>query len=285
MRGAPRLLSPAMLQEERDFAAEIARKAGALLMEIYATDFDVAYKGKANPVTIADTKANAYLVRALRERFPEDGVVAEESPDQSDALGGGRCWYVDPLDGTKEFIAKNGEFSVMLGLSVDGEAKLGVVFQPATDKLYTGVVGAGAWIEENGARRELKVSSQADPSALRLVVSRSHRADSVDRIVRELGITQEMASGSVGLKIGLIAEQKADLYVNVSNKSSAWDACGPEAILRAAGGRFGRLDGSSYRYDVADVRNDGGLFACNAAAFDAVLPIVHAVGIAAELVD
>lgn len=274
-----------MLTEELEFACTIARNAGAILMEIYATDFDVAYKGKANPVTVADTQANAYLVEALRERFPDDGIVAEESPDQSDALSGGRCWYVDPLDGTKEFIAKNGEFAVMLGLSIDGESKLGVVFQPAKDKLYSGVVGHGAHLVEGGESRELEVSAEAAPEKLRMVTSRSHRADSIDRIVRELNISQEMASGSVGLKVGLIAEQKADIYVNVSNKSSAWDACGPEAILRAAGGKFMRLDGTRYRYDVQDVSSDGGLFACNAAAFEAVLPVVRAVGRDAGLVN
>ncbi len=254
-------------------------------MKIYATDFDVAYKGKANPVTEADTQANAFIVGELKKAFPADGIVAEETADQSDAVAGGRCWFVDPLDGTKEFIKKNGEFAVMLGLSIDGESRLGVVFQPATDKLYAGVVDHGAWLEENGARRSLNVSAKADPASLRLVVSRSHRAQSIDDVVTRLGIKDEHKSGSVGLKVGLIAEQAADLYVHVSNKSSAWDACGPEAILRAAGGRFMRLDGTQYRYDRADVSNDGGILACNAAAYEAVLPAAHAVGSAAGLVD
>lgn len=264
---------------ERDLfeAVRIARQAGDILMEIYATDFGVAYKTRSDPVTEADTRANAYIVQELRESFPADGVVAEETEDQSDALGGGRCWYVDPVDGTKEFVAKNGEFAVMLGLAIDGEATLGVVFQPQHDKLYAGVVGHGAYLEERGARRELQVSTVSDPSKLKLVVSRSHRGEPIGEVMAMLGIKRESRSGSVGLKVGLIAERRADLYLHMSNKSSQWDACGPEAVLRAAGGRFSDLDGAAYRYGGTDMRNDRGILACNAAAYDEVLPVVRKV--------
>src|SRR5262245_40328662 len=113
-----------MFERELSAAAELARQAGRILMEIYARDFAVSFKGKNHPVTEADQLANAYLVAELKQRFPDDGIVAEESPDQSDALAKQRCWFVDPLDGTKEFIAKNGEFSVMLGLAVAGQSQL-----------------------------------------------------------------------------------------------------------------------------------------------------------------
>lgn len=254
-------------------AVRIARGAGVILMDIYATDFSVAYKAKADPVTEADTRANEYIVRELREAFPGDGIVAEESPDRSDALRGGRCWYVDPVDGTKEFVARNGEFAVMLGLSIDGASKLGVVYQPVTDKLYAGVVGEGATLEQHGASRELRVSEVADPRDLRLVVSRSHRNRAVAGVVSKLGIEEERQSGSVGLKAGLIAERLADVYLHISDKSSLWDACGPEAVLRAAGGRFTDMAGNAYHYGGTEMRNRRGILACNAAAFDAVLPV------------
>ncbi|MGD8607330.1 MAG: inositol monophosphatase family protein, partial [Myxococcales bacterium] len=179
------------------------------------------------------------------------------------------------LDGTKEFVARNGEFSVMLGLAIDGLATVGVVYQPTTDKLYAGVVGGGAYLEQQGARQRLQVSDVRDPHSLRLVVSRSHRNRAVAKVVRELGITRETAMGSVGLKAGLIAEQQADLYVHVSDRSSAWDACGPEAVLKAAGGRFTDLAGNAYRYGGRDLRNRAGILACNEAAYDTVLPIVR----------
>ncbi len=274
-----------MFDREIAEAARIARQAGAILMDVYATDFDVAYKAEADPVTEADTKANAYIVGEIRNAFPGDGIVAEETEDRSDALVGGRCWYVDPLDGTKEFVARNGEFSVMLGLAVDGEAMAGVVYRPDTDKLYAGAVGAGAYLEDRGRRSELSVSSVSDPSQLRLVVSRSHRNRAVGSVVDQLGITREAMSGSVGLKAGLIAEQQADVYVHIADKSSMWDACGPEALLRAAGGRFTDLAGSPYHYGGTDMRNRRGILACNAAAYDAVLPIARDAARAAGLID
>ena len=266
-----------MLDRDLREAVQIARQAGGILMDIYATNFSVAYKTKSDPVTEADTRANTYIVEALRKAFPADGIVAEEAEDKSDALKGGRCWYVDPLDGTKEFIAKNGEFAVMLGLAVDGVSTLGVIYQPEHDKLYAGIVGGGAYLDERGDRRELAVSDVADPNSLELVVSRSHRGQPIDDVIAQLGITHQTRSGSVGLKVGLIAEQQADLYVHMSNKSSAWDACGPEAVLRAAGGRFTDLGGNAYHYGGTDMRNKRGILACNAAAYDAVLPVVREV--------
>jgi 3'(2'), 5'-bisphosphate nucleotidase len=266
-----------MLEQELNTAVALARGAGRILMDIYAKDFAVAYKSKNDPVTEADQLANTYIVRELRARFPDDGIVAEESADIGDALKKSRCWFVDPLDGTKEFIAKNGEFSVMLGLAIDGRSQLGVVYQPGKDKLYRGVVGGGAFLEEGGTARQLSVSDKADPSQLRLVVSRSHRPDSIEQLMQRLGATEEMPSGSVGIKVGLIAEQAADLYVHVSDKSSLWDACAPEAILEAAGGRFVHVDGSRVEYRAAEMGNKKGILACNLASYDKVLPAVREV--------
>ena len=103
-------------------AVELARRAGQAVMDVYATDFAVASKGHNDPVTEADRQANDLIVTGLKEAFPRDTVVAEESPPPDDLPASGRVWYVDPLDGTKEFIARNGEFSVMIGLAVNGQA-------------------------------------------------------------------------------------------------------------------------------------------------------------------
>jgi 3'(2'), 5'-bisphosphate nucleotidase len=265
----------AMLETELKEVETIAREAGRILLEIYATDFAVDYKSKSDPVTAADRLANAHIVARLRDRFPEDGIVAEESEHNADALTRERIWYVDPLDGTKEFVAKNGEFSVMIGLSIRGRAELGVVFQPSEDKLYRGVRGQGAQLEEAGKRRSLQVSSKARGAELSLVVSRSHRPKATDALRRALGIERENSSGSVGLKIGMIATQSADLYVHMSDKSSAWDTCAPEAILAAAGGRFSDLTGGEIVYGSPDLRTRRGILACNSAAFDLVLPVVQ----------
>jgi 3'(2'), 5'-bisphosphate nucleotidase len=271
-----------MWDDELESAAAIAREAGRILLEVYATEFAVAFKGQgqSDPVTEADRRANAHIVARLRALYPHDGIVAEESAHSLEALRQRRIWYVDPLDGTKEFIAKNGEFSVMIGLAVDGRAQLGVVFQPSIDKLYRGVVGQGASLEYAGQQRALRVSTTADTAQLGLIVSRSHRPKSTAELERRLSITRESISGSVGLKIGLIAEQQADLYVHVSDKASAWDACAPEAVLLAAGGRFSDLSGAPFVYGGPDLRTRRGILACNDAAYDKVLPVVREIATA-----
>lgn len=253
----------------------MARQAGEILLEVYARGFDVEIKGRSEPVTEADKRANAYLVSELRRLFPNDGVVAEETPDRSDALRTGRCWYVDPLDGTKEFIARRDDFAVMLGLAIDGHSTLGVVYQPARNKMYAGVVGQGATLQTKEGTQALQVSEVAVPSDLHLVVSRSHRPPTMDALAKRLGIHRESQSGSVGLKVGMIAERNADLYVHISDKSSTWDACGPEAILRAAGGVFTDVDGEPFVYGGTEMRNIRGILACNQAAYDQVIPIVQ----------
>ena len=265
----------AVLEHELSVAIHLAREAGKILLEIYAQDFSVAYKTENDPVTEADKRANEMIVTALKRAFPNDGIVAEESADTSAiSQTHGRTWYVDPLDGTKEFIKKNGEFSVMIGLSIDGSAELGVVYRPVGDVLYAGVVGGESFVEQAGKKSPLRVSDVSDPAKLRLVVSRSHRSAETDQLVRELGIAEERASGSVGLKIGLIAEREADVYVHISNKSSAWDACAPDAILRAAGGVFADLFGERFVYGRGEIQNVRGIFACNESAFSRVAPAV-----------
>jgi 3'(2'), 5'-bisphosphate nucleotidase len=266
-----------MLERETASAVAIAHEAGRILLDIYATEFVVDFKGqgKSNPVTEADRRANTHIVERLRALFASDGIVAEESNDNAQALQRRRIWYVDPLDGTKEFVAKNGEFSVMIGLAIDGRAELGVVLQPSEGKLYRGVVGHGAYLEKGGQTRTLHVSEHSQTDQLGLIVSRSHRPKSTEQLRRELGIRRETVSGSVGLKIGQIAEQNADLYVHVSDKSSAWDTCAPEAILRAAGGRFTDLAGDAFVYGREDLRTRCGILACNDSAYDRVLPVVR----------
>jgi 3'(2'), 5'-bisphosphate nucleotidase len=264
-----------MLDRELVEAVKLAREAGKILLEIYATDFGVEMKGESDPVTEADKRVNAFLSARLREAFPTDAIVAEESADKETPRNNGRCWFVDPLDGTKEFVAKNGEFSVMLGLAIEGEAALGVVYQPTTDKLWRGVVGDGAFLEQGDKTWVLKPSDTSDPSKLRLVVSRSHRAPATDALVQKLGISSEQASGSVGLKVGLIAERKADLYVHLSGKTSAWDACAPEAVLRAAGGTFTDLAGKQIHYGGPALQNARGILACNRKSFDKVSQAVQ----------
>jgi 3'(2'), 5'-bisphosphate nucleotidase len=255
---------------EVEVAARAARAAGATIMDLYG-HVEAEMKGKGDPVTEADRRSNEQIVGTLRAAFPGDGIVAEESKDvPAVRTRGGRVWFVDPLDGTKEFLAKNGEFSVMVGLAVDGVARVGAVYRPEGDVLWT-ATPQGAVRETAGVRTAVRVSDRSETRKSRMVSSRSHREPVLDRLRAALGITQERPSGSVGLKVGLIVDDLADLYVHPSGYARLWDTCAPEAILVAAGGRMTDCRGRPIRYDVDDVRCADGIVASNGLLHDVVV--------------
>ncbi len=225
------------LTRELSVALHAARLGAAIVSEVYAQDFSVDMKGPGDPVTVADRRANAAIEAFLRAEFPSDGMCTEEGDSElssADAARGGRCWMVDPLDGTREFIRRNGEFCVMVGLAIDGCAALGVVVAPASARTFLGIVNLGAWeLRSNGDRLPLRV--QPPPSALRLVVSRSHPHPDVLRAAASIGITAIVPCGSVGLKAARVAAGEAHMYLHAGYGPKLWDACAPEAIARAAG--------------------------------------------------
>lgn len=256
---------------EREAAVHLAQEAGEVILRIYATDFSVDYKAKSDPVTEADRLASRVIVEGLRRKFPKDLVVSEEEPIAALASVPLRVWYVDPLDGTHEFIKRNGEFAVMIGLAVDGRPRVGVVFRPVTAELFWGIVGEGAWLGTKEAKRPLRVSGEINPSRLRLVASRSHRDPRVDDVRRRLGISEECRMGSVGLKVGLLVAGQADIYMEPSAMTKAWDSCAPEAILHAGGGRMTDMEGAPLRYIPSEVRNRKGIVATNGACHERVV--------------
>ena len=253
-------------------AETIAREAGDILMRYYRGEYTVDTKGGSEPVTDADRAANAHIVGRLREAFPDDGVVAEESADEAAALRrGGRLWMVDPMDGTREFLTHTDEFAVMIGLVIGDRPILGVVNNPATATVYRGIVGDGAERVRDGVTTPMRVNPTQDLSRLKLVCSRSHMPDTVRQMMQELGISELLRSGSVGLKIGLIGTGACDLYLHPSGGTKLWDAAAPEAILAAAGGKLTDFDGTPLTYDPAHLHNDRGLIASNGPTHDALV--------------
>ena len=250
------------MQEELEAARTLAVRAGAILLEHYFQP-GIRWKGRGNPVTEADRSASAFLVEELRQLFPEDGILSEEEPDDATRLSRSRVWIVDPLDGTMEFIDHRDEFAVMIGLSVDGTASLGVVYQPMTEKLYYAASGSGAFLVENRATRLLQVSRESNPCAMTIALSRSHHSPEVDVISRELGINNTVCCGSIGLKVGLICEGRAHLYLHTSRRTSQWDTCAPGVILHEAGGRMTDLLSAPLRYNDTELRNLHGVIASN----------------------
>jgi len=241
--------------DEIRIASTLARQAGEVIMNIYKKDFSVSYKGANDPVTEADQQANTLIVKGLMTAFPDDQVVAEESPLPLEVQATGRVWYVDPLDGTKEFISRNGEFSIMIGLTLNARTQLGVVFRPTEDQLFAGITDQEAWMEHQGACHPLKATQTKSPSALSIVASRSHRSPHLSAIKEKLNIQEEHPMGSVGLKIGFIAKGGADFYMEPGPYTKAWDACAPEAIIRGAGGCFTDIHGNPIQYGTNEFRN------------------------------
>ena len=251
-------------------ALELAREAGAAILEVYEEPIEVFQKPDADihePVTKADRVANEIIVTRLQKEFPDDGILAEESIDTSHRLDKSRVWMIDPLDGTIGFIESNGDFAVQIGLTLNGECVLGVVYQPLTGLLYRAVRGQGSWIERPDHEPErARVSAHSEISKMRLAASRSHRSPRMDRVVREFGLKEEVLRGSVGIKVGLIVEQQCDLYVHLSPRTKQWDTCAPEIILHEAGGCLTDLFGKPLRYNTPEIRNRNGILASNCVA-------------------
>ena len=261
---------------EIEIATELGRAAGAILLAHYNSPFLVEQKVNAllemEEVTAADREANDLIVRRLANEFPGDGILAEESVDTDERLNKERVWLIDPMDGTKNFVQRDGDFAVQIGLAVGGEAVLGVVYQPVRDVLYRAVRGEGSWREKDGKPAErMHVSNKTDPTEMVLASSRSHRSPRMERVVDSFGFKFESRRGSVGVKIGLIAEQEADLYLHLSPSTKQWDTCAPEIVLTEAGGRLTDLFGKPLRYNAPRIDNRNGVVATNDAAHELVI--------------
>jgi 3'(2'), 5'-bisphosphate nucleotidase len=225
----------------------LIRDAGRVIMEIYATDFDVARKGDASPVTAADERAEAVILAGLARIAPGIPVVAEEEV----AAGrvpqvGERFWLVDPLDGTKEFISRNGEFTVNIALVERGRPVLGLVYAPAIGRLFGGAEGLGAWVEDGDGRRA--ITTRAVPAAgLTVVASRSHGDETaLDAFLAGRTVASRTNAGS-SLKLCLVAAGEADVYPRLG-RTMEWDIAAGDAVLRAAGGIVNTVAGPVLQY-------------------------------------
>ena len=235
----------------------LAETAGAAILAIYHQDFTVAHKDDASPVTEADHAAEEIIVAGLRSLDPTIPIVAEESMAKGEgpAAVGRVFWLVDPLDGTKEFIRRNGDFTVNIALIEAGRPVLGVVYAPARAKLYGGIVAMGA------ERRDLAAGAavvpirvrRADEKALVAVASKSHRTPETDIYLNKLPITDSRAAGS-SLKFCLVAEGSADIYPRFGT-TMEWDTAAGDAILRAAGGAVTTFEGQALTYGKAGFTN------------------------------
>ena len=243
------------MTEDLEGLAALARRAGDLIMAIYEDGFDVGEKADGSAVTIADEKAEALILAGLTEIYPGTPVLAEEAASRGEVPSlGTRFLLVDPLDGTREFVNRTGEFTVNIAVVEDGVAVAGVVLAPAASRLFAGEIGRGAWCETAGVREPLRVRSRP-PRGLTAVASRSHRSPETQAFLDDLGVIDFEPAGS-SLKFCLVAAGEADVYPRLG-RTMEWDTGAGQAVLEAAGGRVNVLDesgreGGPLRYAKAD---------------------------------
>jgi 3'(2'), 5'-bisphosphate nucleotidase len=240
-----------------DVARRAALAAGEAIMRVYAQDFDIREKTDKTPVTEADLAAERIIVAMLEAAFPEIPVIAEERVEAEGLPPSApRFWAVDPLDGTREFIAKNGEFAVCIGLVEDGRPVLGVVHGPAKGLTYA-ACGSGTAIRWRGGGDPEPIMARM-PSADGLVVIHSRSHENSRRLAEFLAdypVKQRVSCGSA-LKFGVLASGEADLYPRFGT-TMEWDTAAGQAILEAAGGRVETRDGARLLYGKPGLRNDG----------------------------
>ncbi len=237
------------------------KKAGTEIIKIYNEDHEIEIKKDNSPVTKADLTTNKIICEHLKKyNYP---ILSEENKDDSARLKANRVWVVDPLDGTMDFIQKTGEFSIMVGLLENNSPVLGIVYQPAQDKLYYAIKNKGAYLIEKNKKTKLQVSEIKNPKEARAIVSRNHLNEETLQTLKNFGISKMVKCGSNGIKIGKIAAGEADFFINPTDRMGEWDSCAPEIILKEAGGKITGIAGTPLVYNQKEPRNKQGILATN----------------------
>ena len=220
--------------EELETATRAAREAGWIIMALYGKDYRIEQKGKGDPVTTADLEANRKIHEVILGRYPEDGWLSEEDQDNAERLAASRVWVVDPIDGTKEFIAGIPQFAISLGLVVEGRPVLGIVYNPVEEKLYQAVRGHGALLND----RPIHVSSRREVRGALLLVSRSEPRRKFQSFAE---VCRLEPMGSIAYRLVKVAEGEGDGTLTFRSLHE-WDVCAGALIVEEAGGVV--VDGS-----------------------------------------
>ncbi len=248
------------------FLIDLAEATAEPILDVYRRDFSVDFKSGKEPVTEADRRANDLIVQRVHEVYPDDALLTEEGGFEAGRDGRlERVWFVDPIDGTKEFIRKNGEFAVQIGLVVNRRLELGALYRPTNGDLYVGARGKGCFVRrqsDSGAGSWQRLTCPTrNPNVLIVAMSRSHPSSLAQQAGRSIGLSGEFRHGSVGLKLMAMAEGKAHYYLNDSNSTKAWDIAAPELLFVEAGGSVSDLRGQPFLYDPQQPFHHHGLLA------------------------
>lgn len=252
--------------KEFDVLRETLYEAGDAILELYNKDVDIETKHDNSPVTEADLRANEIIIDSLRDEFPQDGIISEEEYSLEE-FSKKRVWVIDPLDGTKDFINKTGEFSILVGLIEKGETVLSAVYLPVKRKLYYAKKSKGAFVEQNDETYKIQVSNTQEKDNLKMIISRNHFSAFEEKVSKKFGIKNFEKCGSIGIKLCLIAEGKADFYLNASPYLGKWDACAPALILKEAGGVVFDKNGEELQYLDGKMKMESGVLAINSDKF------------------
>ncbi|MFM5140517.1 3'(2'),5'-bisphosphate nucleotidase CysQ [Aeromonas rivipollensis] len=233
----------------------IARAAGDAILTIYRQPFAVEFKQDESPLTAADQGAHEVIVQALARLTPDIPVLSEESDAETmqARLGWSRYWLVDPLDGTKEFVSRNGEFTVNIALIEESRPVWGLVYAPVLDKLWYGGKGVGAWRVADGTHKAIQTRPHEAGQAWRVVGSRNHLSQATLDYLAPLGEVELVSMGS-SLKFCIIAEGGAELYPRLA-PTCEWDTAAAQAVLEGAGGSVTQLDGTALAYNKQNILN------------------------------
>lgn len=228
-------------------AADLAKRAAAIILAVRARGFDVLRKQDATPVTEADRAAEELIVAGLRRATPDIPVIAEEEVAAGRAVDPGeRFWLVDPLDGTREFAQLRDEFTVNVGLVREGRPALGAVAVPARGELFAGIVGRGAWKRTSAGDSAIR-ARRPPPEGLHVLASRHHASDARLAEFLKGQPVASLANMGSAIKFCLLAAGAADFYPRLG-RTMEWDTAAPQAVLEAAGGTVRRMDGGPLAY-------------------------------------
>jgi len=257
-----------MWNEELIISRKCAVEAGKLIIEIYkdTAPFSIEQKVDQSPLTAADKVSNRIIIKALKKSFPAYAILSEEGENSKDRLQNDLCFVVDPLDGTKEFIKRNGQFTVNIALSYKHRIVMGVIYVPVTGELYYASKGEGAYfiegadieIAEKNARR-IRVSDRTE--GIRCVMSSSHSCQEMDSLIEKYQIKNFVRIGS-SLKGCLIAKGEAEIYYRF-NPTMEWDTAAMQCIVEEAGGIFRQMDDTEMLYNREDSLNNKGFYVIN----------------------
>lgn len=242
-------------------ALAAAKEAADAILDIYnQSDFGIRYKDDESPLTRADMAANAVIVSRLREAFPNHAILTEESEDDPSRMQNDWCWIVDPLDGTKEFIKRNGEFTVNIALTYRQKSVLGVVWVPALGDVYYALQGSGAWYRQHDSG-PVRIHVSGRTEGLRLAVSRSHASEGERSLMENPRVADVIRAGS-SIKGCLVAAGQADIYYRFG-PTREWDTAAMHAVVVEAGGIFREMDGSEMLYNRQNTLNAKGFYVLN----------------------